>query len=239
MTSPELVAISGAAGALGSAVADVLERAGTRLLLLDSDAHAARLHERAARLGDRAVVVTGDVAEHATWARATAEAKRVFGRAPDGAALVAGGWAGGEALHAHADDARLASMLRKNVDTAYAAFRALLPPMVEARRGSVVVVGSRAAVAPETSPTAAEYAASKAALVALAQATAESVREHGVRINAILPSTMDTPANRASMPNVDPARWVSLPSAAAVVAFLLGEGSVDVSGAALPVYGRS
>jgi NAD(P)-dependent dehydrogenase (short-subunit alcohol dehydrogenase family) len=68
---------------------------------------------------------------------------------------------------------------------------------------------------------------------------AQEVLEHGVRINAILPSTMDTPANRRAMPDADPAKWVPLESASAVIAFLLSEDSRDVSGAALPVYGRS
>jgi NAD(P)-dependent dehydrogenase (short-subunit alcohol dehydrogenase family) len=73
----------------------------------------------------------------------------------------------------------------------------------------------------------------------MAQAAAKEVLDDGVRINAILPSTMDTPANRASMPSVDPAKWVSLESASSVIAFLLSEGSRDISGAAIPVYGRA
>ena len=73
----------------------------------------------------------------------------------------------------------------------------------------------------------------------MAQAVAQEVLEHGVRINSILPSTMDTPANRSSMPRRDPTKWVSLDSASSVIAFLLSEDSRDVSGAALPVYGRA
>jgi len=102
-----------------------------------------------------------------------------------------------------------------------------------------VVIGSRAAVQPETSARASGYAASKAAVVALAKAVAAEVLDFGVRVNALLPSTMDTPANRAAMPGVDPAKWVSLSSAAGVVAFLLGEEARDISGVALPVYGRA
>jgi hypothetical protein len=60
-----------------------------------------------------------------------------------------------------------------------------------------------------------------------------------VRVNAILPSTLDTPANRAAMPKADPATWVPLASAAGVVAFLLGDGARDISGVAVPVYGRA
>ncbi|MGD0529244.1 MAG: SDR family oxidoreductase, partial [Polyangiaceae bacterium] len=117
--------------------------------------------------------------------------------------------------------------------------RALLPPMVAKKHGSIVVMGSRAAVEPATSAGSAAYAASKAAVVALAQAVAAEVLSAGVRVNAVLPSTMDTPANRAAMPKVDPAKWVSLPSAAGVVAFLLSDEARDISGVALPVYGRA
>jgi NAD(P)-dependent dehydrogenase (short-subunit alcohol dehydrogenase family) len=102
-----------------------------------------------------------------------------------------------------------------------------------------VIVGSRAAVRPETSKGAAAYAASKAAVVALAEAAAAEANDAGVRVNAILPSTIDTPANRKAMPDVDPSRWVSIPSLAGVIAFLLAEESRDVSGAAIPVYGRA
>jgi NAD(P)-dependent dehydrogenase (short-subunit alcohol dehydrogenase family) len=75
--------------------------------------------------------------------------------------------------------------------------------------------------------------------VALAQAAAEEVLDRGVRINAVLPSTMDTAANRRAMPDVDPTKWVSVTSAAGVIAFLLSDGARDVSGAAVPVYGRA
>ena len=102
-----------------------------------------------------------------------------------------------------------------------------------------MVVGSRAVEQPWTSARSAAYAASKSAVVALARAVAAEVLEDGVRVNAILPSTMDTPANRAAMPKADPSRWVSLESAAGVVAFLLSDAARDISGVALPVYGRS
>jgi NAD(P)-dependent dehydrogenase (short-subunit alcohol dehydrogenase family) len=111
--------------------------------------------------------------------------------------------------------------------------------MVAAKNGSVVLVGSRAGVQPWTSAGAAAYAASKAAVVALAQAVAQEVLEHGVRVNVILPSTMDTPANRKAMPHADASKWVTTESVAAVIAFLFSDASRDVSGAALPVYGRS
>ncbi len=83
------------------------------------------------------------------------------------------------------------------------------------------------------------YTASKSALVGLAQVVAAEVVERGVRVNAVLPSTIDTPANRAAMPGADASKWVPLGSLAAVIAFLLSPDARDISGAAIPVYGRA
>ncbi len=111
--------------------------------------------------------------------------------------------------------------------------------MIQRSHGSIVVVGSRAAIEPKTSARSAAYAASKAAVVALAEVAAAENLSHGVRVNAVLPSTIDTPANRKAMPKADPSHWVSLPSLAGVILFLLSDAARDISGAALPVYGRA
>jgi NAD(P)-dependent dehydrogenase (short-subunit alcohol dehydrogenase family) len=233
--------VTGGGGALGSTVARALVDRGARVALLDVERAKDRLAALTAELGpERAIAQTGDFATADAWKRALEAVKQSFGSAPEQAALVAGGWDGGAPLFDPAmTDDRYEKMMRANVDTVWAALRALLPPMVAARRGSVVVVGSRVVERPWTSAGAAAYAASKSAAVALARAAAEEVLPHGVRINAIMPSTMDTPANRAAMPSVDPATWVTLDSAAGVIAFLLSDGARDVSGAAVPVYGRA
>jgi len=234
----DVALVTGAAGALGAEVARTLHARGCKLALVDAPHGAERLGKLAAELGG-ACVVTGDIAAEGVWAEAMPRIERELGAAPSKAALVAGGWRGGTPLHAEASDETWRAMMTANLETVHRSLRALLPPMVAHKRGSVVVIGSRAAVAPATSAGAAAYAASKAAVVALAQAVAAEVLAHGVRVNAVLPSTMDTPANRAAMPKADPATWVSLASAAGVVAFLLGDEARDVSGVALPVYGRA
>jgi NAD(P)-dependent dehydrogenase (short-subunit alcohol dehydrogenase family) len=240
MTTGPIVAITGAGGALGGALAAELSSRGYRVALFGAEREADRLRAQVEALGaGRATSFAGDLAEPATWKAALAHTDQALSGPPSFAALLAGGWGGGAPVHAATDDAAFAHMMKANVDTAYQGLRALLPAMVSAKRGSVVVVGSRAAVRPWSSAGAAAYAAAKAAVVTLAQTAAEEVLEHGVRINAILPSTMDTPANRAAMPEADPARWVSLESAARVIAFLFADDSRDVSGAAIPVYGRA
>jgi NAD(P)-dependent dehydrogenase (short-subunit alcohol dehydrogenase family) len=101
----------------------------------------------------------------------------------------------------------------------------------------VVCVSTRAAVQPF--PGAAGYIVSKAAVLAFVKAIAIEYRDDGVRCNAILPSVIDTPANRASQPDADHSRWVAPAEIATVVRFLCSEESAPVSGAEVPVYGRA
>jgi NAD(P)-dependent dehydrogenase (short-subunit alcohol dehydrogenase family) len=234
-----IAAITGGAGALGSTLARSLVERGTKVALLDTDRAKERLAALVKELGsDKALGVPGDFGTSSTWPAALEAIKAAFGGMPTCGALIAGGWDGGAPLH-ESNEASYTRMMAANTDTVFHALRALIPPMVAAKHGSIVVIGSRAAVRPWTSTGAAAYAASKAAAVTLAQTTAEEVVAHGVRVNAILPSTMDTAANRASMPSVDPATWVSLSSAASVISFLFSDEARDISGAAIPVYGRA
>jgi NAD(P)-dependent dehydrogenase (short-subunit alcohol dehydrogenase family) len=232
-----IVAITGGAGALGSALARLLASRGDKVALFDTEHSRERATALAKELGGYVHIAPFQKAEDFAQAvKATAEA---LGGVPTGAALIAGGWAGGTSVHEAKDDSAWSAMMKGNADTAFHAMQTLLPGMVAAKTGSIVVVGSRAVERPWTSTGSAAYAASKAAVVTLAQTAAAEVLEHGVRINAVLPSTMDTPANRKAMPDADPSKWVSLPSAAGVIAFLLSNDARDVSGAVIPVYGRA
>jgi NAD(P)-dependent dehydrogenase (short-subunit alcohol dehydrogenase family) len=238
--SNRIVAITGGAGALGSELARTLVAKGYKVALFDTPRSKDRLAALTGELGTtNAFAWASDFASDAAWGEAVAATKAALGGVPTDAALVAGGWAGGTPVHESTDESAYQQMITTNVDSAYRAFRALLPAMVAAKSGSIVVIGSRAVERPWTSSGSAAYAAAKAAVVTIAQTVAQEVLESGVRVNAILPSTMDTPANRAGSPKADPSKWVSLASAAGVIAFLLSEDARDVSGAAIPVYGRA
>ncbi len=234
--SERVFVVTGASGALGSALTLSLLSQGARVVGLGR--HSERLAPELAAYAERCHSFEVDVSNQAEVARVLNEIEQRY-RHIDGAALIAGGFAGGKPIHEHEDDSEWRAMLDANLNTAYASLGPLLARMVPRGAGSVVLVGSRAAVRPWESAKSAAYAAAKAGVVALAQAAAAEVLRHGVRVNVVLPSTLDTPANRSSMPNADFSRWVSLDSMTRVIEFLLSDAARDISGAVLPVYGRA
>lgn len=124
-----------------------------------------------------------------------------------------------------------------NTRTVALGLRAALPGMVRRGSGRAVAVGTRAALRPFAGASA--YAASKAAVLALVSAASEEVKRSGVCVNAVLPSVIDTPANRAANPDADVSAWVRPEEIGAVIAFLCSAEASAVTGAAIPVYGRA
>jgi NAD(P)-dependent dehydrogenase (short-subunit alcohol dehydrogenase family) len=234
----ECIVVTGGAGALGSALVRELCAQGKRVAIVDSPAAKNRMLEIAKPLSGKAFAIECDVASPSAWKQAVSEINRDVGGVV-GAAFIAGGYRGSDPVHAAKDDSEWPSMIEANAETVYRSMRALLPGMVAAKSGSIVVIGSRAVERPWTSKNAAAYAASKTAAVALAEVVAAEVRDFGVRVNAVLPSTIDTAANRKSMPDAAFEKWVKPESLAKVIAFLLSDDAHDVSGAVIPVYGRA
>lgn len=236
MENRSVVVVTGAAGALGSALVRYLAARGRNVIAVDRPGASQRLEEVAREAPGVESLELESTSE--TWSSVMERIAKERGPLA-GAVLVAGGWAGGKRFFEGDSEATWRKMMDQNLESTRVALDALLPPMVAAKRGSIVLIGSRAAVRPWESRGAAAYAASKAALLALVQAIAAEVLDDGVRINAVLPSTIDTPANRKAMPNADASKWVSRESLCDVIGFLLSDAARDVSGAALPVYGRA
>jgi NAD(P)-dependent dehydrogenase (short-subunit alcohol dehydrogenase family) len=124
-------------------------------------------------------------------------------------------------------------MLTLNLTSAYVAARAVLPHMLTAGSGRIVAVASRAVVPPAAGVIA--YTVAKSAVIALVRALAAETRGRGVTVNAVAPSTMDTPANRAAMPGVDPKTWVPVESVAGAIAYLASESAAHVTGTLLAI----
>jgi NAD(P)-dependent dehydrogenase (short-subunit alcohol dehydrogenase family) len=226
------ILVTGGTGALGGAVVDAFLDAGWRVVVTWVDP---KERERAQER-EGLVLVQADLSDEQAVAHAVAEAG-ADSSAPLGAvANLVGGFAAGGRVH-ETPFADFERQFRLNVHTAYLVTSAALPRLVDAGGGSVVCVSTRAALQPFSG--AAGYIASKAAVIAFAKAVAVEYRDDGVRCNAILPSVIDTPANRASQPDADHSRWVPPAEIARVVLFLCSDESRPVSGAAIPVYGRA
>jgi NAD(P)-dependent dehydrogenase (short-subunit alcohol dehydrogenase family) len=231
------IVVTGAAGGFGPALVRFLVGRGDRVAAIGSPGSAERLRTLQQQFGSNCSGIAIDVNSPADWERALAQIDGQFG-APWGAALLAGGWQGGHPFHQE-DDAVWQRMIAVNLETARHSLQALLPGMVQRRAGSIVAMGSQVVERPWKGARAAAYAASKSAVVALARAVAAEVSKDNVRVNAVLPSTIDTAANRAAMPGADKTGWVSPESLSEVIGFLLSDASRDISGAALPAYGRA
>ncbi|MDQ6806732.1 MAG: SDR family NAD(P)-dependent oxidoreductase [Actinomycetota bacterium] len=153
-----------------------------------------------------------------------------------GVVNLVGGFAAGGRVHETPIE-EFEDQFRVNLRPTYLVTQAALPHMLAAGSGSIVCVGTRAALRPF--PGAAGYVSSKAAVIAFVNALAVEYRDDRIRANAILPSVIDTPGNRAAMPDADFDRWVKPAEIAGGIAFLLSGDSAPTSGAAIPVYGRA
>ncbi|HUJ23308.1 MAG TPA: SDR family NAD(P)-dependent oxidoreductase [Bryobacteraceae bacterium] len=223
----QVVLITGAGGGLGTQVTEALLAAGATVVgssrtIADSDFPNSRFAGIAADL-------TG-----AEAARKLAESVIRRFQKVDALVHVMGGFAGGKPIE-ETDDATWDRMMDLNVRSAFNTLRAIIPHMRRAGLGRIVVIGSRQAVEPAANLSA--YNASKAALVSLVRTAALENKELGITANVILPSTMDTEANRKANPSADPSKWVQPGQVAALAVFLVSESAAQITGAALPVYG--
>ena len=147
-----------------------------------------------------------------------------------------GGFASGPAVHETEPD-DWERLLRLNLRPGFLLARAAMPRLIERGGGAYVGVSARPALRPF--PGAAAYVTSKAAVLAFVQALDADYRADGIRANAVLPSVIDTPANRAAEPDADHSKWVQPAEIAKVIRFLVSDDSAVTSGAAIPVYGRA
>ena len=231
---PRTVLITGAAGNLGRAVAAVFAAGGERLVLLDRTDDALQAAFGIAQSPDQ-LLLAADLLGPRQIAPAIARATARFGPI-DVLCNLAGGFAMGEAVHETSDktwDFLFDLNARSLLNTA----RAVVPQMIDNGGGRIVNVGAFAAQRGAARMGA--YIASKSAVVRLTEAMSAELREQGINVNCVLPTIIDTPENRAAMPEADPAKWVAANDLANVIAFLASDAARAVHGAALPVSGLS
>lgn len=147
-----------------------------------------------------------------------------------------GGFAAGDRVHETPQE-QFDKMLALNLTTALNASRAAIPELLANDGGAIVCVGTKVAYEPFSGGAA--YAVSKSAVLALVRSLDVEYRGDGIRANAVVPNVIDTPANRESMPDADHSKWVQPAEIARVIRFLCSDDSAAITGAAIPVYGRT
>lgn len=236
-TTPPMVWITGASGALGQAVCAHFARQGARLALLARQP--AGLQAVAQGLAtitpaDNLLALPTDLLNPQAVAAARDAVLARWGRI-DVAVHLAGGFTMGQAVGSDGFETALNQMLDLNLRTVLHSVTTVLPVMQGQGSGAVVNVG--AASAAQGLAHMGAYAASKAALARVTKSLAAEVKGQGVRVNAVLPSIIDTPDNRAAMPSADPSHWVAPDALAEVIGFLASPAARAVQGACVPVVG--
>ena len=225
--SERIVLITGASGGLGKSVSDKFLNEG------DTVIGVSRSKEDRDHPGWSSIAT--DLTKPDAAAAVIDEVLEQFGRI-DVLVHALGGFAGGTKTE-ETDVETWARMMDMNANAAFYVLRAVLPGMVSRQKGRIIAVGSRAGVQP--APGVSAYGASKAALNALMQTVASENRDRGITANVILPSVIDTEANRKGAPAEEIAKWVRPESIAQLIYWLASDHAADINGVLVPIYGRA
>ena len=234
--SGKVALVAGGTGGLGGAVSLAFLEEGAKVVATYRKEQEFAALKSAA--GANASALEGqlvDITDELATAKFVANVVSRHGRL-DAVVNAIGGYAGGIKLW-DLDTKTVDAMFSLNLRSGYSLARAVLPPMLKQRYGSIVNVAAKAAV--DHGAGAAAYAASKAAAVALMDSLAADSKGTGIRVNSILPSIIDTPINRQAMPGADFASWPNPQDIAQVILFLCSDAAKTIHGAAIPVYGNN
>jgi NAD(P)-dependent dehydrogenase (short-subunit alcohol dehydrogenase family) len=224
----KVVLVTGANGGLGKCVTESLLEAGAIV------AGVSRKIQQSDFPNTRFDPFPGDLSSGEGADKIVQNVVARFGRV-DVVVHTVGGFAGGKTI-SETDDTIFDRMLDLNLKYAFFLMRAAVPQLRKSGRGRFIAIASRAAVEPGRGVGA--YGASKAALVSLVKTAAAENQDAGMTANAILPGTMDTPANRQSDPNADFSKWVQPHNVANLVLWLASDYGKDMNGAVIPIYGN-
>lgn len=228
----QVVLITGAAGNLGNAVAQTFLDAGARLALVDHKS--GRLENEFPELAGSSehVFLNGvDMTDPQQVAAMVTSARDHFGKI-DVLVNTVGGYRAGDPVHETTVEL-WDFMMNLNARSAFLSCRAVIPHLLEQKSGKIINVGAGAAL--KGTKNHAAYSASKSAVVRLTESLSAELKPSGINVNCVLPSTIDTPENRESMPKSDFSKWVKPESLAQVILFLASASAGDIHGAAIPV----
>ena len=232
----KVVLVAGGTGGLGRAVSLAFLEEDAKVIVTyreqkELDALKSEAGANGSKIEGHHVDVTDETAVRQLFAEVLAERGRL-----DALVNAVGAYAGGVNLW-ELETKVFDQMIALNLRSGYALSRAAIPAMLKQKHGAIVNIASKAAL--DHGAGAAAYAASKAAALALMDSLAAEVNGTGVRVNSILPSIIDTEANRKAMPSADFAKWPKPQEIARVILFLCSDDARVIHGAAVPVYGDS
>jgi NAD(P)-dependent dehydrogenase (short-subunit alcohol dehydrogenase family) len=232
--SQEVVVVTGAVGNLGTATARAFQSRGYKMALIDRSPD--RLRTIYADLVDSPdCFLAGGVDLSTPNSSFAGDVLARFGRL-DVLVNTVGAWRGGKLVH-EADVNDWDFLFAANVRTTLLASRAVIPAMLQQGRGKIINVASRDALSGSAGYAA--YSATKSAILRLTESLADELKRSNINVNCILPGTIDTPQNRAAIPNADFTKWVEPGALADVILFLASDSARAINGAAIPVFGKS
>lgn len=228
MVEGKVVIITGASGGLGTVVTKAFLDNGARVVGVDRSPRT-RIADHPALTHFALPLESAEQVE-----KLVADVLEMNGRI-DAVVHLVGGFAGGERIDQTSDET-WEDMIAVNLRPAWVLARGVLPVMRQAKSGSFIAIGTAAALHPVA--TLGAYGAAKSALISMVQTMAEENRGFGIRANIVSPNTMDTPANRAAMPDADPTKWVQPANVASLIVWLVSDAGAEVNGAVIPLPGR-
>jgi len=231
----KITVITGAVGNLGAATARRFQQAGAKTVLVDrSPRRVLEAFKDIADSSDHLLAGGVDLSDAASLDKLIEQTVGKFGRV-DALVNTVGAFRGGKPVH-EADPPDWDFLFNANVRTTLICCRAVIPQMMKQKGGKIITVSSRECL--EAHAGFAAYSASKSAVLRLTESLAAELKTSDINVNCIMPSIIDTPQNRAAMPNADFSKWVAPEAIADVIAFLASDAARAVNGAALPVYGK-
>jgi NAD(P)-dependent dehydrogenase (short-subunit alcohol dehydrogenase family) len=231
----QVVLITGAAGALGQVTARQFAAQGARLAL--TDYNAAGLAEACRDLQEThgAMLIGGvDVTASQPVHEMVEQIIKQWGQI-DVLINIAGGWGGGRPVYETPVE-EWDRLMNLNARSVFLVSGAVLPYMIRQNRGKIVSISARPAL--QGGAKSAAYSAAKSAVIRLTESMAAEVKAYAINVNCVLPSIIDTPVNRESMPDADFSKWVTPEALADVLLFLASDAARAIHGAAIPVFGR-
>jgi len=232
----KVILVTGGTGALGSAVTEAFVKAnGSVFVSYRNSREATSLKDQLGPQGNQVTLIESDLMNEDSVRSLVETILHQVGQI-DVLVNVVGGYAGGPAIH-ETKEKDFDFMLNLNLKTAFFISKAVLPSMIAHKQGKIIHISSRTGLKGEA--TVGPYSISKAGVIRLTETIADEVGDSGICCNCLMPSTIDTEANRKAMPKADFTKWVKPEEIARVILFLCSDDGHVINGAAIPVYGRA